>query len=292
MNRSKLRRRSGPSRGKDGPVDAFGVTDRDRGGGAVHSGATHPGSSGPAWRPCRRRLQPETGDRGAGGREFNIPKVHSSWEDLVEDDTIHAVVIGAWPYLHCPVTLAALDAGKHVLTAARMAMNAREAQRMYDRAREHPKQTAMVVPSPYGLAGDPYMRSLIAPASSGKLREVHVHGLSSGLADPRTPLNWRQVTKYLGFNMLTLGILYEIVLRWAPPASRVSAYAATADPEPPRSRVGQAHPRRHARQRAGADGPGRRLVRDLPHQRRGLAQHRHGNRALRERGDALLRPDP
>ncbi len=34
------------------------------------------------------------------------------------------------PYLHCPVTLAAFDAGKHVLTEARMAMNSARAQRM------------------------------------------------------------------------------------------------------------------------------------------------------------------
>ena len=168
-------------------------------------------------------LRRETAARVA--REFDIPKVHGSWEDLVEDDTIHAVIIGAWPNLHCPVTLAALDAGKHVLTADRMAMNAREAQRMYDSAREHPKQTAMIVPSPYGLVGDPFMRSLIAHGFLGKLREVHVHGFSSGLADPKTPLSWRQVTKYVGFNMLSLGELYEVVLRWAPPASHVSAYA-------------------------------------------------------------------
>ena len=68
-------------------------------------------------------------------RDFNIPKVFDSWEFLVEDESIDAVVIGAWPYLHCPITLAALGAGKHVLTQARMAMNAREAQRMLDRAR-------------------------------------------------------------------------------------------------------------------------------------------------------------
>ena len=71
------------------------------------------------------------------------------------------MVVAAWPYLHAAVTLAALDAGKHVLTQARMAMNAREAQRMFDRSRECPGQAAMVVPSPYGLTGDAYVRSLI-----------------------------------------------------------------------------------------------------------------------------------
>lgn len=159
-------------------------------------------------------------------REFGIPKTYSSWEHLVEDDQVDAVLIGAWPYLHCPVTLAALDAGKHVLTQARMAMNAREAQRMFDRSAELPHLTAMIVPSPYGLTGDAYVRSLISAGYLGNLREVHVTGFSSDLADPATPLGWRQMTKYSGFNMLTLGILYETALRWAPPVNRVFAYAS------------------------------------------------------------------
>lgn len=159
-------------------------------------------------------------------REFNIPKIYESWENLIEDDAIDAVVIGAWPYLHCPVTLAAIDASKHVLTQARMAMNAREAQRMLDASREHPELTTMVVPSPYGLTGDAFVRSLIDAGYLGTLREVHVHGLSGDLADPSTPLGWRQMTKFSGFNMLTLGILYETAVRWTPPVNRVFAFAS------------------------------------------------------------------
>ncbi len=159
-------------------------------------------------------------------REFDIPRIYGSWEDLVSDHAVDAVLIGAWPYLHGPVTLAALDAGKHVLTEARMAMNAREAQRMYDRAMESPHLTAMIVPSPYGLAGDAYMRSLIAEGWLGTLRELHVHGLNSQLADEATPLSWRQMTRYSGFNMLALGILYETALRWTSSANRVMAYAS------------------------------------------------------------------
>ncbi len=158
--------------------------------------------------------------------EFDIPKVHGSWEDLVSDPNVDAVVIGAWPYLHCPVTLAALHAGKHVLTQARMAMNAREAQRMLDSSLESPRLTAMIVPSPYGLAGDAFMRSLIESGYLGQLREVHVHSISDQLADPKTPMSWRQNTRYSGFNMLTLGIVYETVLRWVAPVTRVTAYAS------------------------------------------------------------------
>lgn len=175
---------------------------------------------------CNRRR--ETAGRVA--REFDIPRIYGNWEDLVADPEVDAVVIGAWPYLHCPVTLAALDAGKHVLTEARMAMNAREAQRMYDRAQESPRLTSMIVPSPYGLTGDAFLRSLIESGWIGTLRELHVHGLNDQLADKETPLGWRQMTRYSGFNMLTLGILYETVLRWVVPANRVLAYASKVVP--------------------------------------------------------------
>jgi predicted dehydrogenase len=162
--------------------------------------------------------------------EFHIPKVYGDWGDLVADPGVDAVLIGAWPYVHCPVTLAAFDAGKHVLTQARMAMNAREAQRMLDRSLESPRLTAMIVPSPYGLTGDAFIRSLLDSGFIGTLREVHVHSFNDQLADPETPMSWRQFTRYSGFNMLTLGIVYETVLRWIAPATRVLAYATKIIP--------------------------------------------------------------
>ncbi len=175
---------------------------------------------------CNRRR--ESSSRVA--REFDIPRIYDTWEHLVEDDAIDAVVIGTWPYLHCAITLAALDAGKHVLTQARMAMNAREARRMHDRSRELPELAAMIVPSPYGLAGEEFVRKLLADGYLGQLREVHVTGLSDTYADRRAPIHWRQQTKYSGYNMLTLGILYETVLRWVPPATRVLARASKLIP--------------------------------------------------------------
>jgi predicted dehydrogenase len=178
---------------------------------------------------CNRRR--ESAARVA--RDFNIPKIYDSWEDLVQDPEIDAVVIGTWPYLHCPITMEAFAAGKHVLTQARMAMNAREAQRMLDSSRDHPKLTAMVVPSPYGLTGGAYMQTLIGGGFLGTLREIHVQGLSNELADSKTPIGWRQLTRFSGFNMLNLGILYEAVIRWVPPAQRVMAFATKQIPTRP-----------------------------------------------------------
>ena len=62
----------------------------------------------------------ESGRRAAS--EFAIPRVVGHWRAITEDDGIDAVCIGTWPYLHAPVTIAALEAGKHVLCEARMAI--------------------------------------------------------------------------------------------------------------------------------------------------------------------------
>src|SRR5437870_8835530 len=96
---------------------------------------------------CNRRPQ----STAAVARDYGIPRTFVRWEDLVADPDIDAVVIGTWPYLHCPITVAALAAGKHVLTEARMAMNAAEAHRMLAAARRHSMLVTQIVPSPYGL---------------------------------------------------------------------------------------------------------------------------------------------
>ncbi len=48
---------------------------------------------------------------------------------------LDAILIGTWPYLHCEATCAALEAGKHVLCEARMAVSAQEAHRMLEAVR-------------------------------------------------------------------------------------------------------------------------------------------------------------
>src|SRR5205807_5154393 len=106
---------------------------------------------------CNRR----PASTAAAAREFGIPRTFQRWQDLVSDPDIDAVVIGTWPYLHCPITLAALDAGKHVLTEARMSMNAAEAHRMLAASRRHPDLVCQVVPSPFGLTGHRVLRELI-----------------------------------------------------------------------------------------------------------------------------------
>ncbi len=61
----------------------------------------------------------------------------------------------------------ALDAGKHVLTEARMARNAEEAHKMCEVAHRHPDLVKQIVPSPFGLMQNEYVRELIQRWLSG-----------------------------------------------------------------------------------------------------------------------------
>src|ERR1700730_5038786 len=136
---------------------------------------------------CNRR--PESTE--ALPREFHIPRRYAHWEEVIADRDVDAVVIGTWPYLHCPITLAALAAGKHVLTEARLSRNVAEARAVLAAARKHPKLVTQVVPSPFGLAGHEVMVELIQGGFLGELREVQVQALNSSLADPTGLLSWR-----------------------------------------------------------------------------------------------------
>ena len=146
--------------------------------------------------------------------QFGIPRIFGHWTELVESPEINAVCVGTWPYLHADVTIAALNAGKHVLTEARMARNAREAQAMVDAAAGNPRLVAQVVPSPFTLDYDETVVRLLREGRLGDLRQVDVVHTNGLYASSNAPLTWRQDFQLSGENMLTLGIYYEAIQRW------------------------------------------------------------------------------
>jgi len=165
--------------------------------------------------------------------EFSIPRTHETWQALLADPEIDAVVIGTWPNTHCEMTCAALRAGKHVLTEARMARNLAEARGMLAVAKEHPELVARIVPSPFGLTCGPAVHHLIHNHFLGDLREVVVLGASNQFWDYSKPLHWRQDADISGNNILTLGILQETLLRWAPQPVQVFAMTELFEPTRP-----------------------------------------------------------
>ena len=69
-------------------------------------------------------------------QEFGIEHVANDWRELVARDDVDLVSVVTPPATHMEITLAALDRGKAVLCEKPMAMDAAEAKRMTERARE------------------------------------------------------------------------------------------------------------------------------------------------------------
>lgn len=171
---------------------------------------------------------PESTARAAA--ELQIPKTYPSWRELVADREIDAVCIGTWPNLHCEVTCAALAAGKHVLTEARMARNVAEAKQMLAAAQAHANLVTQIVPSPFGLQSHKHVLRLMQRLYIGDVREIVVLSADDQFWDDSEVLHWRQDREISGVNTLTLGILHETLTRWIPAPTRVFAQTAIDAP--------------------------------------------------------------
>jgi len=69
--------------------------------------------------------------------EFGARRWYADWRELINDQEIDAVYIATPVYLHVEQTIAAAEAGKHVLCEKPMALNVAECDRMIDACRKN-----------------------------------------------------------------------------------------------------------------------------------------------------------
>ena len=134
----------------------------------------------------RRRANAE-----AVAKEWKIPHVGDSPEAVYGRDDVNAVLIGTTPYLHRDLTVAALNAGKHVFCQARMARTVGEARDMLAAAQAHPKQVTMICPAPHVFPGQKFVERLLREGALGELRLVRFQHLSDATLSPDGPYHWR-----------------------------------------------------------------------------------------------------
>ncbi|MEX0746088.1 MAG: Gfo/Idh/MocA family oxidoreductase [Phycisphaeraceae bacterium] len=156
--------------------------------------------------------------------EYDIPEVETDWQRLVERDDIDAVFIGTWPYTHKAMSIAALEAGKHVFCQSRMAMDLAEAKAMVAAAERHARQVAMLCPPPHRMPWEPYIRQLIDGGELGELREVRVTAVNGANLGK---LTWRERIEFSGKQMLQVGIWAETLNAWLGEYATLHARFAT-----------------------------------------------------------------
>jgi predicted dehydrogenase len=101
--------------------------------------------------------------------QHQVPKRTTDYREVLADPEIDAVVVALPVFLHAPVTLAALNAGKHVLVEKPMAQASAEAEAMLQTARKNRR----VLTINHNQRFDPVTGFLKEYLASGQMGPVH-----------------------------------------------------------------------------------------------------------------------
>ncbi|TFG67569.1 MAG: Gfo/Idh/MocA family oxidoreductase, partial [Anaerolineales bacterium] len=114
-------------------------------------------------------------------KEWGVEKVYTNYQQVLEDKDIDVVELLTTHFLHCPMTIQAAQAGKHISVQKPMALSAAEADQMIDAANK-----AGVILRIYEtfVYYAPAMRAkaMIEAGEIGEVRAVRMH-INTGTAD-------------------------------------------------------------------------------------------------------------
>lgn len=99
---------------------------------------------------------------------FGFAKAYVGYEALLQDDEVQAIYIPLPNKLHCEWVLKAIKAGKHVLCEKPLALNAKEAQEMYEAAKEQ----GVILAEAFAYLHSPYIQALKEDVLSGVIGEI------------------------------------------------------------------------------------------------------------------------
>ncbi|MDW8107168.1 MAG: Gfo/Idh/MocA family oxidoreductase [Armatimonadota bacterium] len=159
----------------------------------------------------------------AFGAQFGIPKRYGSYEALFADPEVEIVYVATPHSLHAENTLAALQAGKHVLCEKPFTLNASQAEQVIRAARASGK----FVMEGMWTRCFPLIREVVRRVQAGELGEVRLVMADFGFRPPFDP-NSRLFAPALGGGALLDVGVYPVSLAFlilgAP--AQVASYAA------------------------------------------------------------------
>ena len=124
---------------------------------------------------------------------WNIPRVHATWEALVRDPELDAVVICPPSDLNLPVAAAAIAAGKHVLCEKPLALTYPDAWSLVEAADRAAGRVHMVAFTFRFAAALRYLRRLVDEGHFGEIRHWRMSYFTDGQLDATVPFTWRHL---------------------------------------------------------------------------------------------------
>ncbi len=125
--------------------------------------------------PIKERLDAVTA-------KYPIRKTTPDYHDILADPRVDAVVIATPPYLHVPIALEALAAGKHVLIEKPMAINAEQIDQIIAAVKSHPNQVVLEGSCRHARLQPKFafVKKLIESGKLGEIYHIHFSGMGQG----------------------------------------------------------------------------------------------------------------
>lgn len=145
----------------------------------------------------------------AFAEKYNIPKVFNSVEELLAGSDPDFVDVCTWPAAHAVVSIAAANAGKHVLCEKPTCHNMEDALKLREAVKKNGVLFQLAVPLRYGNAAQ-HARKLV---DDGVLGDVF-YGKTAYVRQRGIPGGWFSCTKYAGGGpIIDIGV-HRIDLAW------------------------------------------------------------------------------
>ncbi len=155
------------------------------------------------------------GSAQAAADQFGIPQAYDDWRVMLERHELDLVCIATPTLQHAPMTLAALEAGAHVLCEKPMAMHAGEARSMLDAAEAAGKLHIIG----HELRFNPNRRrikALLDAGEAGAIRHVNISSVNPMWGDPasRPAGDWWSLAEQGGGRLGAAGSHTIDLIRW------------------------------------------------------------------------------
>lgn len=161
------------------------------------------------------------------GQGLGIPTVHDSWQQLIDDEKVEAVVVAVPPSVQFDVVTAALRAGKHVLCEKPFGIDAGQAARMWALARE--SHRVCMVDYMFRMAPERVrLKELLDGHEIGRIIRVTVEWTVRGRAAGNSAWSWQFDPSFGGGVLFAFGAHVVDYLQWlVGPVRSVAARLST-----------------------------------------------------------------
>lgn len=132
---------------------------------------------------------------------YRIPHTYGSYEEMLAVEPLDVIVVATPNFLHHPMAMAAMEAGKHILCDKPLAVNLAQAREMVAKAEE--RGLRHFVPFTWRfLPAAQYIKEILASGFLGQLYHANVRFYVCGWGDPQGPMRWQYDKEQAGTGAL------------------------------------------------------------------------------------------